>query len=384
MLTLIDTWILEGMCVANSPYAGLPSERFWRTGVTEQHPLSITSLYKKRFDITRTDRIATAGSCFAQHIARNLRQRGCNVLDLEPAPPGLSLAQAQERGFALYSARYGNIYTASQLLQLLREALGEAVPAERVWEKEGRFYDAQRPQVEPGGHASPELVIAHRNEHLQQVRRLIEQTDVFVFTFGLTEGWIHKPSGTVFPTAPGTIAGSYDPAVYAFKNYTVAEILSDFEHARRILREKNPGMRFLVTVSPVPLTATASQMHVLQATTLSKSILRAVCGEIYDRHGDVDYFPSYELISSPFSRGFFFESNLRSVSRGGVESVMRVFFEEHAQLQAAPAAQGVHPEQDASAHKAAKRARRLAAASAPARTGDDVVCEEAMLEAFAK
>jgi GSCFA family len=352
-----------------SPYSDLPPERFWRSGVAESDPATIEGLYRKRFPIARTDRIATAGSCFAQHIARNLRQRGCDVLDTEPAPPGLDKAQAEARGYGLYSARYANIYTAAQMLQLAREAFGRQTPSDRVWERDGRFFDAQRPGVEPAGLDSPEMVLAHRAHHLARVKRAFNQCNVLVFTFGLTEAWIETATGTVFPTCPGTIAGTFDADRYSFKNYTVGEVVADFARVRQILKRHDPDKRFLVTVSPVPLTATAAPTHVLQATTYSKSVLRAACGELYDRFDDVDYFPSYELIATPFSKGAFFEPNLRSVTPQGVETVMRTFFREHDNLEDAP-----EP-------VPAKPVRRPAKAKS---RDEDVVCEDLMLEQFAR
>jgi hypothetical protein len=313
----------------NSPYEGRPPRSFWKTGVSEQDPLTITDLYRKRFQITRDTRVAAAGSCFAQHISRHLRKRNFHVIDTEPAPESLPLEQAQNYGYSIYSARFGNIYLVRQLLQLAKEAYGEFRPAEAVWVKNGRYYDAMRPSVEPDGLESAEAVAIHRKSHLAHVRELFEQAEIFVFTMGLTEAWIHKASGTVYPTAPGTIAGSFDPDVFAFHNFGFEEILDDFEEFRLLVKEHNPDLRFLLTVSPVPLTATASQLHVLPATTYSKSVLRAVAGELYSRYADIDYFPSYEIISSPFSKGMFYEPNMRSVKDEGVSNVMRVFFDQH-------------------------------------------------------
>src|SRR5207344_451486 len=79
----------------------------------------------------------------------------------------------------------------------------------------------------------------------------------------------------------------------------------------------------------VPLTATATSNHVLVATTYSKSVLRAVAGSLADTYPNTDYFPSYEMIASPWSKGFFYEANMRAVNTGGVAAVMRVFFEQH-------------------------------------------------------
>lgn len=58
----------------------------------------------------------------------------------------------------------------------------------------------------------------------------------------------------------------------------------------------------------------------------SKSILRAVAGQIATIRGYVDYFPSYELINSPAFGGIFFDPNKRTVSRHGVRFVMDSFF----------------------------------------------------------
>jgi len=355
-----------------SPYSNLPPESFWKTGVSQQRPKFIEGLYKKRFAISPTDPIATAGSCFAQHIAKHLRSHSYTVIDVEPAPPGVSAETAIKWGYGIYSARYGNIYVVRQLLQLAREAFGEFTPTNAIWEKDGRFYDALRPSVEPRGLESAEAVALHRHAHLRHVAKIFKRAKVLIFTLGLTESWIHQEAGTVYPTAPGTIAGSYDSTIYAFKNFTHSEILDDFLTLRSFLQERNPELKFLLTVSPVPLTATASGHHVLAATTYSKSVLRAVAGELYERFDDVDYFPSYELITSPLSRGKFYEPNLRSVTSEGVEAVMRAFFRSHE-------APGERPPEPA----AAQRRRRLHPESQQ-RQKDKVVCEDILLETFAR
>lgn len=164
-------------------------------------------------------KIFTAGSCFAQHVGRVLRENGFNVLDGEPAPEGMPLELAQKHGYRIYSGRYGNVYTVRQMRQLLAEAQGEFIPATPVWEKDGRFHDAQRPNVDPRGLASPELVEKAREQHLDIVLHMLADADLMVFTLGLTEAWEHIETGTIYPTAPGTIAGDFDPEVYRFKNF---------------------------------------------------------------------------------------------------------------------------------------------------------------------
>lgn len=353
------------MTSGHSPYDDLPPRAFWRTGVMGQPAGAMAGLYRKKFDIGRDTRIATAGSCFAQHIGRHLRARGFNVVDAEPAPPGLSATEAAQFGFGLFSARHGNIYTTRQLLQLFREAAGEFTPEDIVWERDGHYFDALRPGVETAGLSKPETVLAHRTYHLERVRTVLADADVFVFTLGLTEAWVHGASGTVYPTAPGVIAGRYDPAVHAFRNFTFQDVHADLTAFMEFARRAKSGIKVLFTVSPVPLTATAGDEHVLAATIYSKSVLRAVAGQLAHEHADVDYFPAYEIVVGTPSKGAFFEDNMRSVRAAGVDAVMAAFFAEH------------------------DPAGAVAAPAETAATDDDMpedeaVCEEILLEAFSR
>lgn len=349
-----------------SPYENFPPAAFWRTGVAGQAPQSIPGLYSKKFPIGRGTRIATAGSCFAQHIGRQLRANGFSVIDEEPPPPGLDASTAQRFGFGLYSARYGNIYTARQLRQLAEEASRLFEPVDVVWIKGERYFDSLRPSVEPGGLSSPEAVLDHRAWHLECVRRVIRRANIFVFTLGLTEAWIHSASGTVYPTAPGVVAGTFDPSIHQFHNFTFQEIYEDLTRFFDLAKSENPDIRFLLTVSPVPLTATASGEHVLRATVYSKSVLRAVAGQLFHERSDVEYVPSYEVVTSPVSKSGFFEDNLRTVRPSGVEAAMNMFFAEHGAVLSR-----------VKGHRGNSRA-----VEERSTLQEDVECEEALLEAF--
>ncbi len=351
--------------MTNSPYEDLPGRAFWRSGVAGCSPLDLRDIYARRWAIEPDWQIATAGSCFAQHIARYMKSAGFSVLDAEPKPNGLPDAAAALFGYQIYSARYGNIYTARQLLQLIREALHGERRHDLIWEKDGRFYDSQRPGIEPNGFESPAELLDHRAHHVARVRQMLTGMDMLIFTLGLTETWEHRGSGTVFPTAPGTIAGTWNPDQYQFRNFTFAEVHSDMSAALSALAEaRDKPLHVLLTVSPVPLTATAEDHHVLLSSTYSKSVLRAVAGQLRAEHENLDYFPSYEIVTNPAARGVFYAANLRSVTPAGVDTVMKSFFAEHGT--------DLPPEEAPQSD------------SGDEGDGEDVVCEDAMLEAFGK
>lgn len=308
-----------------NPYRGLPETAYWRGAVQERHFFEIERLCAP-LQLTRQLQFATAGSCFAQHIGRHLRASGAGYMDMEPRPAFLDEAEGRRFGFGVYSCRYGNVYTARQLLQLAQEAQGQRQPADFIWEKAGRWFDALRPGVDPVGHETPQQVADLRAGHLLAVAAMLRRMDVFVFTLGLTEAWVSRLDGTVYPTAAGTIVGNHDPARYFFHNFRYPEVLEDLREFWRLVRGVNPKARLILTVSPVPLNATASGEHVLVASTRSKAVLRAVAGDFCADEPDASYFPSYEIISTHSSRGMFFEPDLRNVNDCGVRLVMQHFF----------------------------------------------------------
>ena len=175
-----------------------------------------------------------AGSCFAQHVSRRLREAGFNFLVTEPPHPILPAEGGGARSTTgRYSARYGNIYTARQLLQLIRRVYGRFQPQEDAWQgADGAWFDPFRPQIQPGGFATPEEYRLDRAQHFAAVRRAFEEMDALIFTLGLTESWEDASDGAAFPVCPGTAAGTFDAAKYVFRNYTVEEVSTDLTQLR--------------------------------------------------------------------------------------------------------------------------------------------------------
>lgn len=353
----------------DNPYEGLPPEAFWRRAVAERTALDMRGLWSPRFEIRPDTRIVTAGSCFAQHIGRALAARGYGWQDAEPAPPFVAAEVARDFGYGIFSFRTGNIYTVRALLQWLELAYGLREEAE-VWETEGRFFDPLRPTIEPGGFESVASLRAARKATAAGMRAGIEAADVLVFTLGLTECWRNRGSGTEYAMCPGTAAGTFDPEQHVFVNQGVADILSDLAAVHALLAEHAPGVRVLLTVSPVPLTATASGRHVLTATSASKALLRAAAEEAVRTHANMDYFPSYEIITDPRFEGRFFAENKRQVRPEGVAHVMTCFFDDQAAAFGdAPDAAGSSP---------------VAESDSSAQRSEDVLCDEEMLDAFGR
>jgi hypothetical protein len=266
-----------------------------------------------RFIIGKDDIVATLGSCFAQHLAREIKNAGFNYLVTEPEETDT------------FSANYGNVYTVEQANQLLNKSFDPQATEIEVWERDGRHYDSLRPNVFENGLSSREEVLNKRKNHHEAVRRVFTESDVVVFTLGLTEAWRSLSTGDVFPLAPGVSAGEFNSEVHEFKNFSVNEVTDQLTDWCQRVHAINKQVKILLTVSPVPLNATFEQRHVWTSTTYSKAVLRIAAQAVFDKFDFVDYFPSYEIITSPHARGRYFADDLREILPLGVQHVMRVF-----------------------------------------------------------
>jgi GSCFA family len=355
---------------AMTPYSNLPPQAFWRSGVAEAGPFGLSALWSSKWNLPTDARFSTYGSCFAQHISRAMVARNVRWVNAEPAPGRTPPKVVETFNYGVFSSRTGNIYTAAQLLMLVRLAAGlDDSDAIENWPDGAGFRCSIRPAIEPHPFLTRDDTRMSRAATARAFRRSIIDAEVFIFTLGLTESWENAATGQVYPVCPGTIAGQFDPKVHVFRNYDYRRVRADLDAAFELIWALNPALRILLTVSPVPLTATASGGHVLVSTTYSKSTLRAVAGDMAASDARIDYFPSYEIITGVSPRRIFFEPNLRSVTKKGVDVVMGHFFA--GLVLGAPAERTqTAPEEQ----RAAKVAQEMAA--------DDLVCEEMILEKF--
>jgi len=278
-----------------------------------------------KFTLSVNDKVATMGSCFAQHISRYIERVGLQYFVTEAPHAGMASDEAERRNYGVFSARYGNVYTVRQARQLFDRAFGSFVPLDDHWEHGDRFVDPMRPQVEPDGFATLDELAQSRDAHLEAVRRLFVESDVIVFTLGLTETFQSTRDGAVYPVAPGVHGGAFSPEAHRFVNFRASEVIEDLEKFVDSLRDVNRSVRILLTVSPVPLIATYEHRHVLVSNTISKATLRVAASEVVASRSFVEYFPSYEIIAGSADGAAYFAPDLRQVEQRGVDHVMRVF-----------------------------------------------------------
>lgn len=243
------------------------------------------------FQIKPDAKIFTMGSCFAREVDKALSRTGFSVISRSA-----ELDKTVERSGndeSLY-----NKYTIHSILNEVRWALDPGCPYRYeqalLQVGEDRWED---PQL--GGHSFNGALgemLAFRNSYCNSMKRIAE-ADVVIITLGLVEAWFDTQSGLYMNMAPPPRLAKSQPGRFELHVLEYHEIVEALEQIHALVTTHGKsGVRFLVTVSPVPLLATFRDQDVLVANTYSKSVQRAAVEKFVLSHDDVNYFPSYEFV----------------------------------------------------------------------------------------
>jgi hypothetical protein len=253
-----------------------------------------------------------------------LQKRGYNYLITErPDNPrdGVIVAEYTPGDkLVKFSASYGLLFNSPSLLQLAQRAFGLKT-FKRLLVPEGEFLaDPFRENVFFLDQASFDR---DYDRHTEALRRVFTEAEVFVFTMGLNEYWRYKDDHTAISRNPrSTIV-----ALLEHRRMTVAENVQAISKFHRIVKVHNPNFKMILSVSPIPFLASglSQKLHVIQANSHSKAVLRVAAQELAETLEDVYYFPSFEMVMHTLADPW--EEDMRHVKREAVSEIIELFYE---------------------------------------------------------
>lgn len=192
--------------------------------------------------IDKTRRISSFGSCFAQYLTDYLHQAGYNAL-------------GKHLDLRAHIIRFGEgMVNSFAIRQQLEWALGKKEIAENLWFGPDKEIAAVDPAIRA------------------ETKQIIETTDVFIFTLGVSEIWYDKISGEAFWRAiPKHL---FDAQRHGFRVSSAEENYDNLLHIRALIRDVRPQAKIVLTLSPIPLMATFRPISCITASSVSKAILR--------------------------------------------------------------------------------------------------------------
>jgi len=167
--------------------------------------------------------------------------------------------------------------------------------------------------------------ILTRRKIAKELVKNATKANIIILTLGLIETWFHKPSGLyVNRIDPKFLVCHADE--FELHLLDVLDTVECLEEIYALLHEKHEtgNFRFVITVSPVPLESTFTNEDIVIANATSKAVLRAAAAEFVSRHNDVDYFPSYEMVTYS-DRSIAWRPDLIHVNPDMVSHIVNIF-----------------------------------------------------------
>jgi len=276
--------------------------------------------------VTKKTPIGSAGSCFAVEIARNLMDRKFNYVVKEktcdPKTGTFIPGEDMDNPSIQYSCNWGILFNTPSFRQVAEKSFGvRDLPRVvlQVSEDPIIYTDPFRESVM---FPSIESFEADYDNHIEASRSALSECEVFVITLGLNECWEFIPDGSVLSRNPRSrdIFG-----LLRHRTLTVQDNIDNIQAFIDIVRVHNPGLKLIISVSPVPFLATgrADKYHVVTANGHSKAVLRVAAQELAESNEGVYYFPSYEMVTTCIEKPW--GPDQRHVSAEGVAGVMKLF-----------------------------------------------------------
>ena len=235
------------------------------------------------------------GSCFAREIEHALKRRGGNVISIDSSIERPEFEDEHGKVRTTFFHRY----TPAAMAQEFRWPFGR----QDGWSDDALIFEgrdgtaADLNYAEVAAMRGLEAVRLRRGVAGALVRKLVDARIVIV-TLGLTEGWVHLPTGLAVNAMVGRFMARMGEA-FALRRIDYDEVLAALDAILEVIRQEHVDgdFQFFVTVSPVPFQSTFFAEDIVVANLTSKATLRAAAVAFAARHDRVHYFPSYELVT---------------------------------------------------------------------------------------
>jgi lysophospholipase L1-like esterase len=223
------------------------------------------------------DRIVTLGSCFAATMGQRAADHKLTVLN-NP---------------------FGTVFNPVSLARLVGLALEEAEPDTRLYlERDGLWFHHD---FHSSQHANSRAALqTGLVQTLAETGAALRRANWLWLTLGTALVYRHRDTGAVVANCHKQPGALFDKIMLP-----VDAIQQALDRLIGQLREANPGLPILLTVSPV-----RHLKDTLPLNAVSKATLRLAAHELTARHDYVHYFPACELLLDDLRDYRFYEADL--------------------------------------------------------------------------
>jgi hypothetical protein len=237
-------------------------------------------------------RILSIGSCFAVEAGQKFLDGGMQTL-VNP---------------------WGTIFNTPALLHILQRAVAQtAAMPEHFTSADDRCLSGAYPSAMYGVDAA-EL---HQRIHEKniEVTSFLQQTDYLLLTLGTAWVYRHLDTGNIVASCHKMPAAAFEKILLSPEEQTASML-----ELIQLLRQLNPKMQCILTVSPVRHTR-----DTLPLNAVSKAVLRYACHAVTEQVADCSYFPAFEIMQDDLRDYRFYEADMIHPSSVAISYIWDLF-----------------------------------------------------------
>ena len=234
------------------------------------------------------------GSCFAREIESALTRRRGRIISQDKTIQRPEFEDAN----GLVRPGFFHRYTPTSMAQEFRWPFGR----QPGWSEDALVFAGAGDTLHDLNYApiaadNSSAAVRLRRDVAGALTRRLREARIVIVTLGLTESWVHLPSGLSINSMHVRLLKQHQDE-FAIELLEYEQVLASLEAIRALIGEEHPDgdVQFFVTVSPVPFRSTFMEEDAVEANMTSKSTLRAAAIAFAHRHERVHYFPSYEMV----------------------------------------------------------------------------------------
>ncbi len=254
---------------------------------------TVIDIPESPFQISHSDRIFSIGSCFAVHTGNYL----------------------EETGFRVSVNPFGTLFNSASVLKMLRRTINREQPASDELfcsEKMFKHYDF------PGlfNRYDKKSYLDNAKETLETQRVFLKKASIVLLTLGTAQVWILKETGQVVANCH-----KQPQALFERRMQSIESVVADLEAIFSLLRKMHPGIRMVLSISPVRYLQDGYTANARSKARLLEAVLT-----FRDRYPErVYYFPAYEIFNDDLRDYRFYAADLKHPGEQGIAYVLEKF-----------------------------------------------------------
>lgn len=257
------------------------------------------SLRKPPFNLTPETPALLLGSCFAANIGAKMNEAWSAPVAINPC---------------------GVLYNPTSIGILVHFALMHRTQRRAILEsslttREGRWVSWFMDSKTSG--ATEEECVEKAMENLDLLEKALEESEVMAVTFGTSWVWMLGHTDRAVGNCH-----KHPQSEFVRTRLQISHIYDLWQNLITLIRERNPKMKFIFTVSPVRYLSDG-----FDENSRLKAVLLLACEQLSKSLKSVDYFPAYEIINDDLRDYRFYADDLKHPSSQAIDYVWEKFCE---------------------------------------------------------